>query len=189
MTARCALAQVYALLDWYGTGKPEVLPVVNVTQPNGVAWLNGSLFIAQPDAILQYAGADDAVLAGRVSSSACNFALIYCSSQVLMGQEDLSDHEQRQRTSQSPLCIAVMFALVCLTCLCGQCLFEARMKRLAEYTSCPIKLALQQLLLCRCSHCADAVCHNSHKQLCFLHAAIGITQYCTCAHSSWGCQR
>jgi len=86
MTARCALAQVYALLDRYGTGKPEVLPVVNVTQPNGLAWLNGSLFIAQPDAILQYAGADDAVLAGRVSSSACNFALIYCSSQVLMGQ-------------------------------------------------------------------------------------------------------
>ena len=58
---------MYALLDRNGTGSPEVVPILNLTQPNGIAWYNGSLFVAQPDAILQYAGADDAVLANKVT--------------------------------------------------------------------------------------------------------------------------
>ena len=63
----CAAAQVYALIDRQGTGAPEVVSILNaLTQPNGVAWLDGTLFVAQPDAILQYIGADDAVLAGKV---------------------------------------------------------------------------------------------------------------------------
>ena len=63
-------AQVYALIDRRGAGAPEVVPILNaLTQPNGVAWLDGTLFVAQPDAILQYSGADDAVLAGKASLS------------------------------------------------------------------------------------------------------------------------
>lgn len=59
-------AQVYALIDRQGTGAPEVVPILDaLTQPNGVAWLDETLFVAQPDAILQYRGADDAVLAGK----------------------------------------------------------------------------------------------------------------------------
>ena len=63
---RLAAAQVYALIDRQGTGAPEVVPILDaLTQPNGVAWLNGTLFVAQPNAILQYTGADDAVLARK----------------------------------------------------------------------------------------------------------------------------
>ena len=43
-----------------------MVPILDaLTQPNGVAWLNGTLYVAQPNAILQYTGADDAVLAGK----------------------------------------------------------------------------------------------------------------------------
>ncbi|CAK0787214.1 hypothetical protein CVIRNUC_010430 [Coccomyxa viridis] len=63
-------SQVYALIDRQGTGAPEVVPILDaLTQPNGVAWLNGTLYVAQPNAILQYTGADDAVLAGKALGS------------------------------------------------------------------------------------------------------------------------
>ena len=61
---------MYALIDRQGTAAPEVVFVLGtLTQPNGVAWLDGTLFVAQPNAILQYTGADDAVLAGKARAT------------------------------------------------------------------------------------------------------------------------
>lgn len=62
---------MYALLDSQGTGEPETVRILgNLAQPSSVAWYNGSLFVAEPNRLLRYDGADDFVLASKVCSAA-----------------------------------------------------------------------------------------------------------------------
>ncbi|BDA50563.1 Uncharacterized protein BB_0024 at C-terminar half [Coccomyxa sp. Obi] len=59
-------SEVYALLDSQGNGQPQTLRILrNLTQPSSVAWYNGTLFVAEPNRLLRFDGADDCVLSGK----------------------------------------------------------------------------------------------------------------------------
>lgn len=55
-------------MDWEGTGKDVILQKVLTGQfrPNGVAWCNDTLYVAEAGQITAYDKADDYVLAGKV---------------------------------------------------------------------------------------------------------------------------
>lgn len=58
---------MYALLDLQGTGQPKTVRILDsLAQPSGVAWHNGSLFVAEPNRLLRYDNADQYVLDGKV---------------------------------------------------------------------------------------------------------------------------
>ena len=66
-TQQITVVQVYALLDLQGTGEPQTLRILkNLAQPNSVAWYNGTLFVAEPNRLLRYDGADDCIISGKV---------------------------------------------------------------------------------------------------------------------------
>ena len=63
------LPQVSALVDPTGTGNITVVPVLsNLDRPNGVAWHNSSLFVAEVTTISRFDDVDSYALAGRVSA-------------------------------------------------------------------------------------------------------------------------
>ena len=60
--------QVYALVDKSGNGSDvEVRTILSgLSDPSGVAWHRGSLFVAEQDRTTRYDNVDEAVLSGQV---------------------------------------------------------------------------------------------------------------------------
>jgi len=60
---------VYGVLDSKNTGTSEATAILLSGQndPNGIAWHNGSLYVAQLNKITRYDNADSYVVANKVS--------------------------------------------------------------------------------------------------------------------------
>ena len=70
--------RVYGLLDSRNTGTSErtVILLSGQNDPNGIAWHNGSLYVAELNKITRYDHADSYVLANKASPPACK--LCWC---------------------------------------------------------------------------------------------------------------
>lgn len=70
--------QVYALVDTNSNGTVDfAYSILNgLDNPNGVAWRNGSLFVAEVTRVLRFDDVDAQVLSGKVGSALSTWTLL-----------------------------------------------------------------------------------------------------------------